>query len=277
MRSIKAIIFRNLTAFTRDRLKLIFSIIMPLLFLFIFSFTMKAGNVGIAQPINYLLSGIIIMTVFQTALNSSMNIIEDIASGFMKEVMVAPIPRWQISIGQVISSMIISVIQGLIVVVVGFFMGFKMDLLHGVGMLGVMMLVGFTFSSIGLFLATLTKSSSTFQVMVSVIVLPLTLLSGALIPTTVMPLFLKPLFFFNPLTYTTSIFRWLALQMENLSVQDLLQQGVAFQLGSLVITPLGSLIIIIMMNIVFFILCIYRFNHADFSAVKTFRHGRVKH
>ena len=242
MRAIKAILIRNLTGFTRDKLKFIFTLLMSFFFLFIFSFAVKSGKTGLNQPINYLLAGIIIMTVFQTALNNSMGIIEDIASGFMKEVIVAPIARWHISIGQVLSSMIIAVMQGIIVLFAGFFMGLKLDLLHTIGMLGTMLLVGFTFSCIGLFLATLTKSSGTFQIMVTVIVLPLTLLSGALVPTTVMPEFLKPLFFFNPLTYTTSIFRFIALHMENLPLSELINQGVAFKLGNLIITPMISLL-----------------------------------
>lgn len=272
MRAIKAILIRNLTGFTRDKIKLLMTVVMSLFFLFIFSFGMKAMPGGVAQPINYLLTGIIIMTVFQTALNNSMGIIDDVASGFMKEILVAPITRWQISIGQILSSMIIAVLQGLLIVVVGLFMGLKLDAFQFAEMLGTMILVGFTFSSMGLFLATLAKNSSTFQIMVSVIMLPLTLLSGALIPTTVLPAFLKPLFFFNPLTYTASVFRYISLKMENLPLSDLIKQGVAFQLGNFVITPQIALLIILAMFLLFFGLCVRQFNKADFSRVKVFNH-----
>ncbi len=74
---------------------------------------MKSTATGIEQPMNYLISGIIIMTVFQSALNNSMNILEDISSGFMKEILVSPIPRWQISIGQILSSSVVALLQGL--------------------------------------------------------------------------------------------------------------------------------------------------------------------
>jgi ABC-2 type transport system permease protein len=245
---------------------------MPFLFLFIFSFGMKSAPGGLLQPINYLLSGIIILTVSQTAMNNSMNIIDDIAGGFMKEIIVAPVPRWQISIGQVLSSTVIAVAQGVIITVLGFFMGLKLDALHLAGVVGTMLLVGFTFSSIGLYLATLTKSSAGFQVMISVLVLPLTLLSGALIPVTALPAFLRPLIFFNPLSYTASIFRYISLGMENLTVNELIKQGVAFQLGGFIITPQAALFIIIAMNVLFFALCVQRFNKADFSRVKVFKH-----
>jgi ABC-2 type transport system permease protein len=272
MRAIKSVLLRSLASFTGDKIRLVFTFITPFFFMFIFSFTMKSAPAGLMQPMNYLLSGIIIMTVFQTALNNSMGIIDDIASGFMKEIIVAPVPRWQISIGQVLASMIIAVIQGLMLLIIGFFIGFRLDPPHVAGLVGVMVLVGFTFSSIGLFLASLTKSSSAFQVMVSVIVLPLTLVSGALIPVTALPSFLKPLFFFNPLSYTASIFRFISLKMENLPVDELIKQGVAFQLGSFIITPQAALLIIVLMSALFFGLCVHRFNEADFSSVKTFKH-----
>ena len=123
MRAITAILFRNLTAFSRDKMRFFFTLFMSGFFLFIFSFVMKAAATGIAAPMNYLISGIIIMTVFQSALNNSMNIIEDVASGFMKEIMVAPIARWQISLGQIASATAISVLQGMLIVIIGLFIG----------------------------------------------------------------------------------------------------------------------------------------------------------
>jgi ABC-2 type transport system permease protein len=247
---------------------------MAVFFLFIFSFAMKSAAIGIANPINYLISGIIIMSVFQTALNNSMNIIEDISSGFMREILVSPISRWQISIGQILSSSVIAVLQGLIIVIVGLFMGLQTDPVHFIEMIGVMILVGVTFSSIGLFLATLAKSSATFQVIVTVLVLPLTLLSGALIPTTTMPSFLLPLVFINPMTYTTSIFRYVSLRMEGLTAAQLIKAGVAFDIYGFTAMPYFSLILIVAIGMLFLFLCVSRFNKADFSAVKVFRPRR---
>jgi ABC-2 type transport system permease protein len=272
MSKIFAIFKRNMLNFVSDRTRLIFSLIMPLFFLFIFSFVMNSAMSGMTQPMNYLISGIIIMTVFQTSLNNSMNILEDISSGFMKEIIVSPIARWEISIGQVLSSTVIAVLQGVIIVVIGFFMGLSMDAVHLIEMLGVMIITGFAFSSLGLFLATLTRNSSSFQVLITVIVMPLTFLSGAYIPTTVMPSFMLPVILINPLTHITSIFRFITMSMENLPVSKLLDLGVAFKLGGLTITPIFGLFMIVLFFVVFFALCVYKFNKADFSAVKTFHH-----
>jgi ABC-2 type transport system permease protein len=222
---------------------------------------------------NYLISGIIIMTVFQTSLNNSMNILEDIANGFMKEILVAPITRWQIAIGHVISAAIVSVLQGLIIVIIGLFIGLRLDFLHGIMMIILMCLVGLTFSSLGLYFATIAKESTNFQLLISIVTFPLTFLSGAYIPTMAIPKILLPIVYINPLTYTTSAFRFIVLHMENLSSPELIKSGVSFNLNGFIITPVMSAFLIVVLGISFFALCVNRFNKADFSRIKIFKHG----
>lgn len=270
MRGIIAILKRNLTNFIRDKMRLAFSIIMSVFFLFVFSFVMKSTAVGIVQPLNYLISGIIIMTVFQAALSNSTSIIEDMSMGFMKEIIVSPIKRWQISIGQVLSSTVIAFFQGLLVIVLGMFMGLNLSIFQFLQMCAVMLLVGITFSCIGLYLASLAKSSTTFQIMITVFTFPLTFLSGAYIPTTIMPKIIQPLVYINPLTYTTSIFRYITLDMKNLTLTALIKSRVAFNIHGFIIRPYAGLFIISIMCAVFFILSVIQFNKADFSNIKVF-------
>ena len=269
---VSALLARTLLNFIRDRTRLIFSLLMPFFFLFVFSFVMQSAMSGITQPMNYLIAGIIIMTVFQTSLNNSTDILEDISSGFMKEIMVSPISRWQISIGQVLSSTVIAMIQGLIVVIVGMAMGLRIDAAHFLEMLGAMAVTGLTFSSLGLFLATMAKKSASFQVLITAVAMPLTFLSGAYIPTTVMPGFLTPIVYLNPLTYITSMFRYITMGMENMTSAQLVQAGVAFDWGGNVVTPLIGLFITVGIGALFFVLCVMKFNKADFSTVKVYRH-----
>ena len=273
IRPITAILSRNLLKLRRDRMKLFLNLFMSGLFLFIFSFVIKSTAPGLDHPLNYLISGIIIMTVFQSALSNSMNILEDISTGFMKEILVAPINRWQIATGHVLSAMVVSVIQGLIIVVIGLFMGLNIDLLHGIAMVGLMLLVGLTFSALGLYLATLAKESGNFQLLITIVSFPLTFLSGAYIPTMALPGILLPFVYLNPLTYTTAAFRFVALHLENMDTAGLVKAGVAFDVNGFIITPFMSILLIVVMSAVFFSLCVSRFSKADFSRVKIFKHS----
>ena len=273
MRTIKALWMRNLIKFSREKLRIFFTLFMTGIFLFIFSFVTRLTTVGLDHPMNYLISGIIIMTVFQTALNNSMNILDDISSGFMKEILVAPISRWQIATGQILSSMTIAVLQGCIIIVIGFFMGLTIDFLHGCMMVGLMCLVGLTFSALGLYLASVTKDSTNFQLLITVITFPLVFLSGAYIPTMVIPGILKPVIYLNPLTYTTSAFRYITLQMDGLSQQALVKAGVAFNIHGFIVTPQMGCLLVTVMGFIFFMLCVNQFSKADFSRVKVLKHG----
>ena len=67
IRPFKALVIRNLIKLKRDKMKLFLNIFMSGLFLFIFSFVIKSTAVGVEHPMNYLISGIIIMTVFQSS------------------------------------------------------------------------------------------------------------------------------------------------------------------------------------------------------------------
>lgn len=273
MKKTTAILRRNLLNFSRDKIRFVSSFVMSFFFLFVFSFVMKSSVVSkISQPMNYLVCGVIIMTVFQQAINNSTAILDDIANGFMKEILVAPISRYEISIGQILSSSVIAVVQGLIILISGMFLGLRLDALHLIGTIGIMAVAGVTFGSIGLFIATVSKGSSAFQILSAVLVMPLTFLSGAYIPTTIMPGFLLPIVYLNPLTYITSIFRFITMHMENIPAAQLVKEGVAYDIGGFVVMPQLGLLIIVAIGLCFFALCVRKFNRADFSCVKTYHH-----
>lgn len=268
MNAVGAIVKRNLLNFVRNKSQLFGTILMPLFFLFIFSFLMKSTMSGFAQPLNYLIAGIIIMTVFQGSISNSTAILSDIASGFMREILVAPISRTQISIGHILSAGIISVLQGLLLTLISLLAGFRLDPLHLMEMIGVMALAGVTFSSIGLFLATISRNSASFQIVSALVLMPFTFLSGAYIPTTVMPAFLMPLVYLNPLTYLTSAFRFISLRMEHTPAATLIKEGVAYNINGFIITPGLGLLLTFLIGAVFLALCVYQFDKADFSNVK---------
>ena len=268
MNPIIAIIQRNVLNYIRNKGRMIGSIVMALFMLVMFSFLMKPSMSNFGQPTNYLIAGIIIMLVFQTSINNSSDILSDIANGYMKEVMVAPITRSQIAIGNIVSEAIIAVLQGILTTTVSIFIGLNLNVLQCLLMIVVMMISAMTFSAIGLFLATISRNSPSFQTISSMVMMPLTFVSGAYIPTTIMPKFLLPIVYLNPLTYVTSIFRYLSLGAYNMSIEELVNEGIAFNINGFVITPLMGLIFTILIGVFFFAICVTKFNKADFSIVK---------
>ena len=150
----------------------------------------------------------------------------------------------------------------------GIVLGLRVNILQILLLAAVMLIAAITFSAIGLFLATVSRNSPAFQTISSMIMMPLTFVSGAYIPTTIIPGFLLPIVYLNPLTYTTSIFRFIALRAYTLSTEELVSQGMAFLIGGFIITPLMGLLITLLIGAFFFTLCVRKFDRADFSTIK---------
>lgn len=180
----------------------------------------------------------------------------------------APIARTQISMGHILSGAVIATMQDMVTLIVGIVLGLRVNLLQILLLAAVMLVAAITFSAIGLFLATVSRNSPAFQTVSSMIMMPLTFVSGAYIPTTIIPGFLLPIVYLNPLTYTTSIFRYIALGAHTLTTGELVVQGMAFDLGGFVITPLMGLMITLLIGGFFFTLCVRKFDRADFSTIK---------
>lgn len=268
MNPITAIVQRNLLNYVRSKGRVFGSLFMSMFMLVMFSFLMKSSMSGLDAPMPYLISGVIIMSVFQVSVNNSSDILSDISSGYMKEVLVAPIARTQISMGHILSGAVIATLQGVVTMICGIALGLRVGVLQILLLTAVMLVSAMAFSAIGLFLVTVSRNSPAFQTLSSMIMMPLTFVSGAYIPTTIIPGFLLPIVYLNPLTYTTSIFRYIALGTHTPTTEELVKQGMAFDLGGFVITPLMGLAITVLIGAFFFVLCVLKFNRADFSTIK---------
>jgi ABC-2 type transport system permease protein len=266
MNIIVALWFRNIKIFVRNRVQLVFTIIMPFFFLFVFSSIFK--NENIQNPVNYMLAGIVITTVFQTSLTIATSTIEDIVSGFMKEVLVSPVKRIQIAAGQLLSAATIATLQGIIILFIGYFIGLKFtSWITPFAVIGVMIMVGLVFSGLGLYIAALVKNSQTFQVVITAITMPLTFLCGAYIPLSMLPKVLQYVAYLNPMTYTTAFFRTIILEKTSLTTDQLIAEQLAFKIGDFVITPPISMAIVMIFGLIFLLLSTYVFSRVDFSRI----------
>lgn len=257
---------RNIRLFLRNRVQLVLILIMPFFYLYLLSTIFKSTD--ISDPTNYVLSGIIIIVVFQTSLNIATSTIDDIVSGYMKEVLVSPAKRIQIVIGQVLSSTIIATFQGVLIMIVGYFIGLRYEsILTPLAVIASMIFVGLVFSAFGLFLATSVKNSQTFQITSVAVTTPITFLCGVYVPLSLLPNGLQYIAFLNPMTYAASFFRALSLEKLSLPINELISDQLAFKLGNLIITPQVSFFVILLFGILFLILSTVTFSKVDFSKI----------
>lgn len=271
MRTIIAIMRRNIVSFLKDRMRLILTLLMPAFMVFIASFFMRSGTVDVTSPMNYLVSGVVLSIVFQGAFNNSGMVLDDIASGFMREIIIAPVSKNSIALGNIFAAGVISAIQGVLVMVVGILIGFRTSV-RGIMILVLLMLLsGVIFSAIALFLSLNARNQANYQMISSFALMSAIFLSGTYIPTTLIPGVLKILVYINPLTYLTGAFRFVAMDMYSLPVNELVRQGIAFQIGNITITPTVTWIFILALGAVFLFLCVNKFRKINLSEIQGMR------
>lgn len=135
------------------------------------------------------------------------SVIWDRQFGFMKEILVAPVGRVSIFAGKMLGVGTSAMIQGLIVIALGFIIGIPLSI-YAVGLaLPLMILITVGLTCIGLIIASLMTSLESFGTIVTFVNMPMFFLSGALFPVTNLPGWVQWIFYVNPLTYCVDALR----------------------------------------------------------------------
>lgn len=142
------------------------------------------------------------MTVLFTSIFSGIELIWDRQFGFLKETLVAPVPRILIMIGRTLGGATVAMIQGMIVVVICFAAGFRVNNLSTLPVAFLFMLmVAVMFTALGTAIASVLSDFQGFQFVMNFLVMPIFFLSGALFPLTNLPKVMSVIASLDPLTY----------------------------------------------------------------------------
>ncbi len=161
------------------------SLAQPLLFLVALGYGLGPvfQQAGQGNYIQFLVPGIIGMTIIFSSVFSGIEIIWDKQFGFLKETLVAPVSRFNIMIGRTLGGATTSTMQGLIVFLISMLIGFKIPhvwLLLPVILM--MLLVALLFTALGTLIATKLDDMQGFQLIINFLVMPLFFLSGSIFP-----------------------------------------------------------------------------------------------
>ena len=161
----------------------------------------KAGG---GNYLDFLAPGIIAMGILFTALFSGVEIIWDRQFGFLKETLVAPVSRLRIMIGRTLGGATVAVMQGVIVFILAFLVGFRPEYLNvGTFLLALifMFLIAVLFTALGTAIASQLDDMQGFQLIMNFVVMPLFFLSGALFPLQGLPEGIALVVKIDPLSY----------------------------------------------------------------------------
>ena len=139
-----------------------------------------------------------------------MELIWDRQFGFLKETLVAPVSRLKIILGKTLGGATIATLQGIIVLVLTFMLGFRPVnwLLLPIALV-VMFLIALLYTALGTAIASTMDDFHGFQLIMNFLVMPTFFLSGALFPLDSAPRAIKIISLFNPLSYGVDALRQL--------------------------------------------------------------------
>jgi ABC-2 type transport system permease protein len=195
---------RELKRYVRSRAQVVASLGSPILYLIALGFGLgpvfqKAGQGSYLQ---FIAPGVIGMSVLFTSVFSGIGLLWDRQFGFLKETLVAPVPRLQIMIGKTLGGATVALIQGLLVVVVCLVAGFRPAHASTLPLAALFMaLISIVFAALGTAIGSQLQNMQGFQLIMNFLVMPIFFLSGALFPLTGIPSGLAIATRINPLTY----------------------------------------------------------------------------
>mgnify|MGYP003429605940 FL=1 len=211
-RAIKVVWRRELIRFRRDRLRMVTSLMQPLLFLFVLGTGLSSlmGGTGAASDVNvrtFLFPGVLTLAVLFTAVFSAGSIVWDREFGFLREMLVAPVGRWAIVVGKCVGGATVATFQGLVLLALAGLVGVPYNPLMIVLVVAELMLIALMITAFGVMVAARIKTFQAFMAMTQVLMLPMFFLSGALFPLNNLPAWLTILTHINPLTYAVDLVR----------------------------------------------------------------------
>ncbi len=209
---VAALWWREIIRFVRQRSRLVGAFAQPLLFWILlgggFSASFRPpGTPAELGAMAYFYPGIIGLVLLFTAIFSTIAVVEDRKSGFLQGVLVAPISRGGIVLGQALGGTTLAVLQGVLFLALAPLVGIRLTPLSAAATVGVIAAIAFALTSLGLVIAWRMESTQGFHAIMNLILMPIWLLSGAFFPAAGAATWLGWIMGLNPLTYGMAALR----------------------------------------------------------------------
>lgn len=218
MKAIYILWLRQLKRYFRSRSRIIGSLGQPILFLLALGYGLNPvfQRAGEGNYFQFLAPGVIGMSIIFTSIFSGVEIIWDRQFGFLKETLVAPVPRINIMIGRTLGGATVATMQGCIVFIIATIAGFRPFSIFLIPpAVLVMLLIALLFTALGTAIASLLEDMQGFQLIMNFLVMPLFFLSGSLFPLQGTSKALVSIAKLDPLSYGADALRALLINSSN--------------------------------------------------------------
>jgi ABC-2 type transport system permease protein len=209
---------RDMVKFLRDRRSLVTSLTRPFLWLLAFGFGLRGsvrlpGVAGGAAPdfISFLVPGIAAMTVLFGSMFAAISIVWEREFGFLKELLVAPVPRGAIVAAKLLAGSATALVEATLMLALSPLIGARFSIPGALASLPLLALFGMAVNGLGITVAARMKSFEGFGSVVNFVIQPIFFLSGALYPIAGLPRALRAVVMLNPMSYVVDAIRGLTI------------------------------------------------------------------
>jgi ABC transporter DrrB family efflux protein len=207
---------RNLLTITRVPTVFIFELVQPIMFVLLFRF-IYANNIANLPPgldyVQFLMPGIFIQNAIFGSTTTAVGLAEDMKTGIVDRFRSLPMGRSSVLLGRAASDLSKNFLLVLIVVGVGYLVGFRFHngLLDALGVVLLTLAVGFTFSWMMACIGLSLKKVEAVQAASFTMIFPVVFVSSAFVPVAGMASFLQVVARNNPVTIWCNLARYLSV------------------------------------------------------------------
>ncbi|MFL2651871.1 MAG: ABC transporter permease [Anaerolineales bacterium] len=207
--AVVALAYRDLMKLIRDPIRLVTSLIFPVIFIGILggSFQSGFGSMIDYDFMHFVFVGVLAQTLFQSSALGIISLIEDRQNDFIQEVFVSPISRYTIVIGKIIGESLVSLIQGIAILGFGVVIGIPFNISIVLSLVVVSVIVCVFGGSFGILVLSNLKSQRIANQIFPFIMLPQIFLSGVFTPIGDLPIVLDVLSRLSPMRYAVDLAR----------------------------------------------------------------------
>jgi len=205
---------RDMVKFVRDRRSLVTSLVRPFLWLLAFGFGLRASvrlpGAG-GDFVSFLVPGLATMGVLFSSMFAAISIVWEREFGFLKELLVAPIPRGAIVTAKLCAGSATATVEAGLMLALSPLAGARFHVLGAIASLPLLALFGMSVNALGIVVAARMKSFEGFGSVVNFVIQPIFFLSGALYPIAGLPRALRAIVLVNPMSYVVDAVRGLCI------------------------------------------------------------------
>ena len=235
---------RNLLVWLRVPAYIVFTVVQPVIFVLLFRYVFGGAirAPGAGGYVSYLMPGIIGQTAAFATFATAIALAQEATKGVIDRFRAMPIARSAVLAGRLIADSIRMLIVILVIIGVGYAVGFRFQ--NGVaGAIGMVLLAeafGIAVCSVSAFVGLAIKDEESVQAFGLIWIFPLTFVSSAFVPIATMPGWLQVFANNQPVTLVINAMRAMALGGPQFPLNPALWESVVWLAGILIVfTPLA--------------------------------------